>query len=92
MGGTPGGGPGQFSHPEYPAVDCRGTLYVSDRDNNRIQRLGVPGVPACGDPAADASERLVLSARGTRTQRFRRNFAILARASCDRPCTITVTG
>jgi DNA-binding beta-propeller fold protein YncE len=92
VGGTPGGGPGQFSHPEYLAVDCRGTLYVSDRDNNRIQRLGVPGAPTCGDPAADVSERLVLATRATRTQRFRRSFAILARASCDRPCSITVTG
>jgi sugar lactone lactonase YvrE len=92
VGGTPGGGPGQFSHPQYLAVDCRGTLYVSDRDNNRIQRLGVPGVATCGDPATDVSERLVLTTGGTTTQRFRRNFAILARASCDRPCTVTVTG
>jgi sugar lactone lactonase YvrE len=92
VGGTPGGGPGQFSHPYYLAVDCRGTLYVSDRDNNRIQRLGVPGTPTCGDPAADASERLQLAASGAATQRFRRTFAILLKVACDRPCTVTLGG
>jgi sugar lactone lactonase YvrE len=92
VGGTPGGGPGQFSHPEYLALDCRGTLYVSDRDNNRIQRLGTPGAPPCGDPATDASERLALTATGSRTQRFRREFALLARVNCDRPCTVTLSG
>jgi hypothetical protein len=92
VGGTPGGGPGQFSHPEYLAVDCRGTLYVSDRDNNRIQRLGTPDAAPCGDPATDASERLVLTATMAPTQRFRREFAVLARIACDRPCTVTLSG
>jgi sugar lactone lactonase YvrE len=92
VGGTPGGGPGQFSHPFYVAVDCRGTLYVSDRDNNRIQRLGTPGAPTCGDSAADASERLQLAARAATRRRFRRDFAIPLTAACDRPCTITLGG
>ena len=88
VGGTPGGGPGQFSHPFYVAVDCRGNLYVSDRDNNRIQRLGVPGRPRAEIRPRDASERLRLAARAAARQRFRRDFAVLARAACDRPCTI----
>jgi DNA-binding beta-propeller fold protein YncE len=92
LGGTPGGGPGQFSHPFYLTVDCRGTLYVADRDNNRIQRLGAPGAPPCGDPATDASERLVLAATAPLPQRFRRDFAVRARVGCDRPCTVTVGG
>ena len=54
-----GGGPGQFSHPSYAAVDCRGTLYVADVDNNRIQRLGEPGAAPCGDPGHGPAERLV---------------------------------
>ena len=92
MGATPGAGPGQFSHPFYLALDCRGSVYVSDRDNHRIQRLGLPGAPTCGDPAADATERLRLTARAAARQRFRRDFAVLAQAACDRPCTIAVTG
>jgi streptogramin lyase len=92
VGGTPGAGPGQFSHPEYVAVDCRGTLYVADRDNDRIQRLGAPGAAPCGDPAGDASERLVVVAAAVRRQRFRRDFAVIARVGCDRPCTVRVSG
>src|SRR5205814_2105892 len=57
-----------------------------------IQRLGAPGAAPCGDPAADASERLVLTATGARTQRFRREFALIARVACDRPCTVAVSG
>lgn len=35
--GTPGSGPGQFHIPHSVAVDSKGTVYVSDRENNRIQ-------------------------------------------------------
>ena len=35
--GTPGDGPGQFRIPHSIAVDSRDRVYVSDRENNRIQ-------------------------------------------------------
>jgi hypothetical protein len=92
VGNGVGSGPGQFSHPFYLAVDCRGTLYVSDVDNDRIQRLGEPGAPSCGDPARDRSERLVLEAAARTSQRFRTTFAVAVAVACDRPCTARVAG
>ncbi|HKB02061.1 MAG TPA: peptidyl-alpha-hydroxyglycine alpha-amidating lyase family protein [Gemmataceae bacterium] len=35
--GEPGGGPGQFRIPHGIAVDAKGTVYVADRENSRIQ-------------------------------------------------------
>jgi DNA-binding beta-propeller fold protein YncE len=35
--GEPGSGPGQFRLPHAIAVDRRGTVYVADRENSRIQ-------------------------------------------------------
>ena len=35
--GAPGSGPGQFKIPHAIAVDRRGTVYVADRENSRIQ-------------------------------------------------------
>ena len=35
--GGPGNGPGQFSEPRGLATDTRGTLYVADTKNSRIQ-------------------------------------------------------
>ena len=35
--GEPGAGPGQFAIPHGICVDQRGTVYVADRQNNRIQ-------------------------------------------------------
>ena len=35
--GKPGTGPGEFHLPHSVAVDSKGTVYVSDRENNRIQ-------------------------------------------------------
>jgi hypothetical protein len=92
VGNGVGGGAGQFSHPFYVAVDCHGTLYVSDVDNDRIQRLGDPGAPPCGDPAHDAAERLVVTATARTPQRFRTTFALAVGVGCDRPCTATVSG
>jgi DNA-binding beta-propeller fold protein YncE len=92
VGSGPGSGPGQFSHPSYLALDCRSTLYVADRDNNRIQRLGAAGAPPCGDPAHDPAERLHLVATTRPSQRFRGVFAIAVGVACDRPCTAKVSG
>jgi DNA-binding beta-propeller fold protein YncE len=35
--GEPGSGPGQFALPHGIAVDRRGTVYVADRENSRVQ-------------------------------------------------------
>ena len=35
--GDPGTGPGQFACPHNVGVDRRGTIYVCDRENNRVQ-------------------------------------------------------
>ncbi len=35
--GTRGVGPGQFNYPNYVALDSRGRIFVSDRENNQVQ-------------------------------------------------------
>lgn len=39
----PGDGPGEFRHPWAVAADARGTLYVVDRGNRRVQVLAADG-------------------------------------------------
>lgn len=41
--GKPGRGPGDFQIPHSIAVDSKGTVYVSDRENNRIQMFDPNG-------------------------------------------------
>lgn len=41
--GTPGTGPGQFNTPHVVQVDSRDRVYVSDRENNRIQVFDAAG-------------------------------------------------
>lgn len=41
--GEPGSGPGQFHVPHGIAVDRRGTVYVADRENSRLQLFGPDG-------------------------------------------------
>jgi DNA-binding beta-propeller fold protein YncE len=41
--GTPGSAPSQFNTVHSVAVDSRGTVYVSDRENNRIQIFDANG-------------------------------------------------
>ena len=41
--GEPGDGPGQFRLPHGIAVDGRGTVYVADRENSRVQRFTPEG-------------------------------------------------
>ena len=49
--GKKGKGPGEFNTPHSVAVDSKGTVYVSDRENNRIQIFDPNGkVPAAVDP------------------------------------------
>ncbi|MBI3836999.1 MAG: hypothetical protein HY288_03590 [Planctomycetia bacterium] len=41
--GEPGGGPGQFHVPHGIAIDRRGTVYVADRENSRLQLFSPNG-------------------------------------------------
>ena len=41
--GAPGTGPGQFALPHNIGVDRHGTVYVCDRENNRIQLFDIEG-------------------------------------------------
>ncbi len=41
--GEPGSGPGQFNLPHGIAVDRRGTVYVADRENSRLQLFDATG-------------------------------------------------
>ena len=41
--GEPGTGPGQFRLPHGIAIDRRGTVYVADRENSRIQLFDAAG-------------------------------------------------
>ena len=41
--GGPGTGPGEFHFPHAIGVDSRGTVYVSDRENNRVQVFDAEG-------------------------------------------------
>ena len=40
--GSKGFGPGQFNYPSEVALDARGRIYVSDRENNQVQVWGWP--------------------------------------------------
>ena len=90
--GRPGSGDGAFSHPTYLALDCKGSLYVADVDNHRVQRFGDRGAASCGNAAADPSERLTLRVTGAARQHFAREFAIVLSAACSRTCSLVVTG
>jgi DNA-binding beta-propeller fold protein YncE len=41
--GTPGSAPGQFNLPHSVAVDSKGRVYASDRENNRVQIFDANG-------------------------------------------------
>ncbi|MDO8210199.1 NHL repeat-containing protein [Conexibacter sp. CPCC 206217] len=92
VGQSPGSQPGQLTEPNAIATDCRGTLYVADAGNHRVQRFGAPGAAACGDVRKDKQERLVIRLAGKRQLRFREAFAVTPVVSCDRPCKGTLSG
>lgn len=79
--GSEGRGDGEFDDPYGVAVDCRGSLYVTDEDNDRVQKFGDPSAryPRCAPT--------VILTRVTRTRR-----GIALRVRCDLPCEITAGG
>ena len=78
--GSEGSGPGEFHDPYGIAVDCRGGVYVSDEENDRIQRFGDPAAPfpRCA-PAVQ-----VTSVRGG-------GHGASLQATCDRACSLIAT-
>jgi sugar lactone lactonase YvrE len=48
---------GQLGAPTGIALDCRGAIYVSEAGNNRVQRIGEPGV---GVPPCRASNQFTI--------------------------------
>ena len=70
--GEPGSGPGQFKLPHSIAVDRRGTVYVADRENSRIQVFSGEGeyrtewthVSRPDDLYIDADENLFVAELG----------------------------
>ena len=81
--GSAGTAPGEFDQPYGIAADCRGDLYVTEEDNNRLQKLGVPGRPPPRCPPA----LTVSVSAGRRAVALR---ALGATVACDRPCTARV--
>jgi sugar lactone lactonase YvrE len=79
--GTIGNGPGEFQKPYGAASDCRGNIYITEQENRRVQVFGERGgpPPVCPPKLRVASVR---AQRGT----------VRVTATCDRPCTITVSG
>lgn len=92
LGGTPGGQPGQFASPVGIATDCRGSVYVADKGNYRIQRFGPAGARPCIDIAKDPGERFRPKLGGRRLQKFRSFFAVRPVVTCDRPCAARISG
>src|SRR3954469_4479085 len=77
--GTAGGGPAEFKEPYNVAVDCAGNVYVTDKANWRVQKLGDPafGRPVC-PPRVSVSDVRV----GGRV--------VSGVVACDRPCRARV--
>ncbi len=80
--GEPGNGPGQFRLPHGIAVDRRGTVYVADRENSRIQLFDSEGtylsewthVLRPDDVYIDAEENLYVAELGFRAGRMPRGM------------------
>jgi NHL repeat len=53
--GVGGNGAGQLTLPTGVAFDCRGAIWVADRNNNRLQRFGEAGTPLPPCPASTST-------------------------------------
>lgn len=100
--GGPGSGPGQFRLPHAIAVDRRGTVYVADRENSRIQVFTAAGeyvsewthVDRPDDLYIDADENLFVAELGFRFGRMPANMsaAIPPHAPHARVSVLTLDG
>jgi tripartite motif-containing protein 71 len=73
--GTAGNGPGEFREVYNVATDCVGNVYVTDKANWRVQKLGDPSF---GPPVCPPSVTLgVVGVRGR---------VVSGEVTCDRPC------
>jgi DNA-binding beta-propeller fold protein YncE len=97
--GSFGTGPGQFNRPHDIAINNTGNIYVSDRDNNRIQKFTHNGtfIKAWGSKgsadgqfsipysiALDSSGNLYVADReNSRIQKFDENGKFLAKYGTD---------
>jgi DNA-binding beta-propeller fold protein YncE len=81
--GSAGSAPGEFRAPYGVASDCRGNVYVSDEDNNRIQKFGDAGAPPPVCPPA-----LTLSKIPTRLP----NRTVVFFVSSDQPAQARIGG
>lgn len=76
--GEPGAGPGQFHLPHGIAVDARGTVYVADRENSRVQLFSPEGrfqaewtdVARPCQVAVDAKDNIFVAELGFRAGMF----------------------
>lgn len=78
--GSGGSLPGEFSKPYGAASDCAGNVYVTEQENRRVQVFGERGRPPPVCPPK-------LTVGSVRAQRG----AVRVTATCDRPCTLTVS-
>ena len=78
--GSAGSAVGEFQKPYGAATDCAGNVYVTEQENHRVQVFGDRGgrAPICPPRLTVGSVR---AERG----------AVRVSASCDRPCTLTVS-
>ena len=100
--GEPGSGPGQFRLPHAIAVDRRGTVYVADRENSRIQVFTAAGeyvtewrhVDRPDDLYIDADENLFVAELGFEFGRMPANMsaAIPRHAPHARVSVLTLDG
>jgi len=106
MFGLRGIGLGQFINPTGVSVDCRGTLTVTDTQNNRLQQFALAAPPATpctalgpvGRPPPPKLPTLPLplgpqvSVRALRSNGLFTSRVLPLRVGCDTVCTVTATG
>jgi hypothetical protein len=80
------GGPASSAQLSYPfgvAVDGQGNVYITDRNNGRVRKVG-------GSASAAAALKLTLG--GASPQPLLDQKAITVTARCSRPCSLAATG
>ncbi len=95
--GLRGTGLGDFSQPSAIAIDCAGSVYVADTNNNRVERFN-PVSPAPTGCQAAGSWPPPLDVAPVLRIALPRSSGVLARralalsVSCERGCKVLVSG